>query len=628
MARISLRQNSGGARPTDHAAPITNPHSDMRMQGISAMTRAGDRLAHGINYVAGAVGDIAKDQARMENEIAVNSAQVSIVKEQAALNEDFRRRITAGEFKDFKSFQNAYLEDYSSKIETPLNEKFHEEGLSDAARQALAVHIKKSQAANFAHMGAEWQGIQNRRKIDALYSDLSALEEMDASDEDIGRMVAPYVNGGLITPETGHKILLESSNRRTTRRLDLERAKLRLASSPEEFDKALEAAMDSPAYKASSGVQKEYFDVFAAAAGREASARAERARAASAKAAHAADSERKALADSELRGVESELSLAARESLRLAASAEDLGRFMLDFDSSTRRMEEILASSNYSDAQKSVARERFYGAFDDEQAKLSKQIKAKLKNSAFEKLKSAVLENGGLIPSDDLKDPLLSKQRREAELFASFEKLAPSVDFSTLAPKLQEQAAALLTPEEKAEYEKVRGVKGKSDAFWREWFAEYRVRREAQERAGFVNALGEINRYEYKSDETGENLALIMRKTQTFSPERRRTLMEALYNKASGASPNEKWSYDDVKQFNASFAEFCEHNTDTYDFWRYDDTVDPVLFLELRNRVFNAAKVRGLTLQEAVREMEEDPFYREIFQKRNRQKALEFINGR
>ena len=155
MGRINLKQNSG-VRTTDHAAPVTNSHSDMRLQGISAMQRASNSLANGIAYVGQAIGDIARDQLQMENEIAVNGAQIELLKKEQAFNDEFEKRITAGEFKDFKSFQDAYIKEYSAGIESPLNQKFQDDGLSDAARHALAVHIKRSQATNFARLGGSW----------------------------------------------------------------------------------------------------------------------------------------------------------------------------------------------------------------------------------------------------------------------------------------------------------------------------------------------------------------------------------------------------------------------------------------------------------------------------------------
>ena len=203
MARINLKQNEG-VRTTDQAAPVTNPHSDFRFAGISAMSRASDNLANSIAYVGRAVGDIAKDQLRMKNEIAVNSAQIDIAESEIAFNENMLKRMNAGEFKDFETFKNAYVSEYAANIEKPLNEKYQKEGLSDSARHSLAVFFKKSQATNFARMGGEWMRSQNALLVEKTMQNIDKC--VSAGDLN-GVELSLKSASSLISPETREKIL-------------------------------------------------------------------------------------------------------------------------------------------------------------------------------------------------------------------------------------------------------------------------------------------------------------------------------------------------------------------------------------------------------------------------------------
>ncbi len=202
MAKINLKQNEG-VRTTDQAAPVTNPHSDFRFAGISAMSRANDNLANSIAYVGKAVGDIAKDQLRMKNEIAVNSAQIDIAESEIAFNENMLKRMNAGEFKDFETFKNAYVSEYATNIEKPLNEKYQKEGLSDSARHSLAVFFKKSQATNFARMGGEWMRSQNALLVEKT---MQNIDKCVSAGDIKGVELSLESASTLISPETREKI--------------------------------------------------------------------------------------------------------------------------------------------------------------------------------------------------------------------------------------------------------------------------------------------------------------------------------------------------------------------------------------------------------------------------------------
>ena len=607
MAKINLKQNEG-VRTTDQAAPVTNPHSDFRFAGISAMSRASDNLANSIAYVGKAVGDIAKDQLRMKNEIAVNSAQIDIAESEIAFNENMLKRMNAGEFKDFETFKNAYVSEYAANIEKPLNEKYQKEGLSDSARHSLAVFFKKSQATNFARMGGEWMRSQNARKINQLYVDLNRLGDMNASKEDYLRTVSPFVNGGIITKETAEKIIDESWRKRTSKLLDVEIKKLQTSSSPEEFDKNLEAALNSQAYKNSGFIQKQYFDVFSSLMRARLIEGDESKKQKKAAADYKA---KKEATEGSLNALSSQVEKAVFINEELAKGSDDLAKFIVNEKAVLERNEAILADSNFSEEEKTVWRAKILRVLDEAKAENSRRIKRKLKNGVFERLQFAVENNGGKLDSNTPQSPEILQRQRVAELVNTSMKSLPY---------LEENAKDILSKDELEAYSRIKpeDKRGRSK-FWGEFY----IAKQIETRRDAFELMKRAYNYDFAKDETGTELASMINAAQALPEAQRQSVMTYLYNSSRGISPNEKWTAADVKLFDTAFSEVCDIGTDTA--WTYDDS-DPILYQELRNRVFLEAQVENLTLKEAIDKLKEDFFYQRILHKRSRREALNFVN--
>lgn len=607
MARINLKQNEG-VRTSDQAAPVTNPHSDFRFAGISAMSRASDNLANSIAYVGRAVGDIAKDQLRMKNEIAVNSAQIDIAESEIAFNENMLKRMNAGEFKDFETFKNAYVSEYAANIEKPLNEKYQKEGLSDSARHSLAVFFKKSQATNFARMGGEWMRSQNAGKINQLYVDLNRLGDMNASKEDYLRTVSPFVNGGIITKETAEKIIDESWRKRTSKLLDLEVRKLQTSSSPEEFDKNFEAALNSQAYKNSGFIQKQYFDVFSSLVRARLIEGDELKKQKKAVADYKA--KREATEDS-LNALSSEVEIAVFANEELVKSSDDLAKLTIDREGTLKASEAILADSNFSEEEKTLWRAKILRVLDEAKAENSRRIKRKLKNGVFENLQFAVENNGGKLDSNMPQGPEILQKQRAAELVnASMKSL----------PYLEENAKDILSKDEFETYSRIKRTDSVSKKmFWGNFY----INKSLQTRKYAFDLMKRAYNYDFAKDETGTELASMINAAQALPEAQRQSVMTYLYNSSRGISPNEKWSAADVKLFDKAFSEVCDIGRDTA---YIGDNSDPILYQELRNRVFLEAQVENLTLKEAIDKLKEDFFYQRILHKKSRDEALKFVN--
>lgn len=569
MGRINLKQNSGG-RTTDHAAPITNSHSDLRMQGISAMQRASNSLANGFAYVGQAMGDIAKDRLQMENEIAVNGAQIEILKSEQSLNDEFERRMVSGEFKDFDAFKNAYISEYSSLIEAPLNQKFKDDGMSEAARHAIAVHLKRSQANNFARLGGAWKRITTDNLVKGVFNQAQDLVDMGGDVKSLPNLFSSLVDNGYMSRETAQKAVADFTKMADTKAIQNFQNSVRAAETPEEIDSLIARFSKSGTHGRLGGFDKENLDIFNALARSEAKARMERAQLVSEKA-------KKSAAEKAVSGAVAELDLDLREHVNLAKTAEDLAKLAINRDASIKNFENILSTSSFSEDEKKVKRRDFLAHLDDVEIKQTKLIKAKIKQTAVDALDFA-MKNDGFIPSEILKDDKLAKERKEKFLRGRLEDM---------------------TPEQKTE------LSGR-----------------------FFEVIKRANCYDFKTDETGEELASIMRQAQLFPAERRKEAMQFIYDQAKGTKP-ENWTAADKKKFGEEFDAVMklEGNFGSDDRWFGDDR-DPIMALDMHNRVLKLAEVRKLSLNEALKELKEDPYYKTIFQKANRQKALDFINGR
>lgn len=569
MGKINLNRDSG-VRTTDHAAPITNPHTDLRLQGISAMQRASNSLANGIAYVGQAIGDIARDQLQMENEIAVNGAQIELLKKEQAFNDEFEKRITAGEFKDFDAFKNAYINEYSSLIEAPLNQKFKDDGMSEAARHAIAVHLKRSQANNFARLGGAWKRITTDNLVKGVFNQAQDLVDMGGDVKSLPNLFSSLVDNGYMSRETAQKTVADFTKMADTKAIQTFQNSVRAAETPEEIDSLIARFLQSDTYKKLGKFDRENFDIFSVVARRDAELRIAQAKTLSAKTKKAEDEKAVSAANADL-------DLKSRSNIEIAEISEDLTRLAVNKEENIKNFENLLANSSFSEDEKKVKRRDFLAHLDDVEIKQTKLIKAKIKQTAVDALDFA-MKNDGFIPSEILKDDKLAKERKEWNSIGD---------------------VSILTSEQKTE------LSGR-----------------------FFEVIKRANRYDFKTDETGEELASIMRQAQLLPAERRKEAMQFIYDQAKGTKP-ENWTAADKKKFGEEFDAVMklEGNFGSDDRWFGDDR-DPIMALDMYNRVLTLAEVRKLSLNEALKELKEDPYYKTIFQKANRQKALYFINGR
>jgi uncharacterized protein (DUF302 family) len=129
--------------------------------------------------------------------------------------------------------------------------------------------------------------------------------------------------------------------------------------------------------------------------------------------------------------------------------------------------------------------------------------------------------------------------------------------------------------------------------------------------AKYNQALGDILDYDKSLDPYGKKLAGLMMKAQSFSNEEKQEFMKLLYNKAvKNEEAPAKWTKSDIDAFENEFKNFFK--------WagNKDDSRE---YLQLRSRAISIAKLRGLSVQEAIMEMKKDEFYKisEIQQNRN-----------
>lgn len=578
MGRINLKQNSG-VRTTDHAAPVTNSHSDMRLQGISAMQRAANSLANGIAYVGQAMGDIARDQLQMENEIAVNGAQIELLKKEQAFNDEFEKRITAGEFKDFKSFQDAYIKEYSAGIESPLNQKFQDDGLSDAARHALAVHIKRSQATNFARLGGSWKRITTDNMIKGVYNQAEELAQMGGTAEAFSALFKPYAEVGWISRETAEKIVADFTRKADDLRIKNIYSALRVAETPEEIDTLISTFLQTPEYNRMGEPAQEAFDIFSRAARADATQR-EAAKAEAAARKKEAD-KNKAVAkqikneETAVNALSAQVDLSVGINTELAKDVADLTKYALNRNGVIKAFDDLMDNSHFTEDEKTIKRRDLLAHLDDAEIRQNKAIKAKIKQTAFDAL-DAAMQNKGFIAADILKDDKLAKARKEAELIGSFE---------------------ALSAEQKTEHSRK-----------------------------FFDLIKQVMRYNVKDDEMGQELVSLMRSAQIFTEDRRMQAMQLISDQVKNVSP-ENWSAADKKKFKEEWDEIIEEKGN-WGAWRGDGDKDNIMALDLYNRVLRLAIARNLSLTETVEELKKDPYYQEIFQKVNRKKAEEYVGRR
>lgn len=565
MAKIDLNRERG-VRVTNKPSGGLDYNFGGVYAGINAQQKANDALAKGMNHVGRVLTGIYDDMAATRNRQETLAGETAYFDIQEQTNQKILQQIEAGEF-DGAGGQDKFRE-ACEKAQNANNERFlkwcDKNASTDEVQDMLILRSKQADARNFAHLG----GVMARHAVHLTRTTAEdgiarGIENMDKG------LVGLWVDSleEVESPELREARYSKACSAIDERKLALLRGQLGNASNPDDIDKVWNYAKEGGAYNGVSAFEREKFDIFAISA-RNGAIAGEAKKAAK-------DLDDKLGAAKAGLGV-SRMEAVERASVFVGERIDKIVDGAANKDAYMEKVESILSESGWTEEKKAIEREKALAAFEDNKTKLRRGIEAKFREQAENVLKTAV-EGGGEVPSDTLGDWEYIRAKREIYGYRD---------------------EAKMTPEQKA--------------------------KRSQD---FFGLVLDASRYSPQTDPAGVKLAALIKEAQCYPENRSKQLMRVLYDAQFGSAPNAKWSADDTKEFNKQFEEICLIGKGQWTVWGDDDVEDGAAYLDMRNRVLNAAKARGLSLSETLNEMKEDPFYKHIFDINNQREALKFIQG-
>lgn len=583
MARINLGREKGPT-PTGSAqfGGVSSDGYGQLIRGYERLRAANDSVARGISHVSNELFKAYEDQAAIRNRQEIlegRTAQFEFASEQNRIIEE---RLNNGEFDGrdgLEKFKKAVMEGHA-KASDDFNTWAEKNVTRIDTRNALLEDFKLDTKRNFAYMSGRFLAHDRKRRWEMLQRQTD--NAVENGNYENGKIAIEIYSEGK-SPELKKQLLDDYSTRFCNKRLNIAKGKISLCATEDEVLREAARVYGSEHYYGANKNNRELFDAFVFHAQDAAASREERAKSASQEAKRKADKD-------EAYDFEKGAKISA--GARIAAEAGE----KLSEEKINEAREEIkttFVAAGLPDGEIKARLEDFDKFALQIQSKTSETVNKICYNNVVDTLKTAIEQNDGDID-------IMKLAGKNAKVAASIED----------AQRQRGSAAA----ENESLVDKIsRGVLTGTEA--KEAF-EYRE--------SYFNSLTNVLKYDSELDPRGEKLAGLIVEASKFDAKSRKQFLTAIYNKVvKGEQYPTKWNSADVKEFDESFAAICEYNKDTWDWWQYDDTNDPVAFSRMRDRVLNWAKIRGLSPAEVAEEMKKDPFFQKILLKRSMREARE-----
>lgn len=585
MARINLGREKGPT-PTGSAqfGGVSSAGYGQLIRGYERLQAANDSVARGISHVSNELFKAYEDQASIRNRQEIlegRTAQFEFASEQNRIIEE---RLNNGEFDGrdgLEKFKKAVMEGHA-KASDDFNTWAEKNVTRIDTRNALLEDFKLDTKRNFAYMSGRFLAHDRKRRWEMLQRQTD--NAVENGNYENGKIAIEIYSEGK-SPELKKQLLDDYSTRFCNKRLDIAKGKISLCATKDEVSREAAKVYGSEHYYGANKNNRELFDAFVFNAQDAAASREERAKSASQEAKRKADKD-------EAYDVEKDAKATISAGARIAAEA---GQKLSEekIKEAREELEAALVAAGLPNGEIKARLEEFDKFALQIQSKTSETVNKICYNNVVDTLKTAIEQNDGDID-------IMKLAGKNAKVAASIE-------------DAQRQRGSASAENESLVDKISRGVLTGTEA--KEAF-EYRE--------SYFNSLTNILKYDSELDPRGEKLAGLIVEASKFDAKSRKQFLTAIYNKVvKGEQYPTKWNSADVKEFDESFAAICEYNKDTWDWWQYDDTNDPVAFSRMRDRVLNWARVRGLSPAEANEEMKKDPFFQKILLKRSMREARE-----
>ena len=142
--------------------------------------------------------------------------------------------------------------------------------------------------------------------------------------------------------------------------------------------------------------------------------------------------------------------------------------------------------------------------------------------------------------------------------------------------------------------------------------------------------MSDISSYKNEKDKAGMELRSLLFRTQEFSREHRKLLINALYGKANGRVPD-KWSTESWDSFGGQIDEMFEwydvKETPSEEKVNMAEDSRSVAFYQMRNSIMADVEKLGLTPLQAQEYLQKHPVYKRLRDKQSYADAVGFLTG-
>ncbi len=133
--------------------------------GLSAMDRANDRLARGMQYLGGALAGISQDMAQTRNNLQFKEAQTYIFGLEEADNKAIEQDILAGKILDENQLRERFDELHTKRADA-IQKYISDNISSPIVADNVGVWEKQSSVKSFAALGGRWLSLDMQRSGD------------------------------------------------------------------------------------------------------------------------------------------------------------------------------------------------------------------------------------------------------------------------------------------------------------------------------------------------------------------------------------------------------------------------------------------------------------------------------
>ena len=610
MGKIDLGRERGVRITGSAQHGATSPRGyESAIQGVSRMNAAADNVARGMRHVSDTLFRVYEDQAQTRNRqeyLEGQTQQFDITQQENKLLES---RIEKGEFDGADGldlFEKAVVE-ANNKIDNTFSEWASKNITREDTRNALIEATKLDSKKNFAYLSGKFIAHDRKRRWDMCKKQTSDAVKSGIYPNGKTAIEVYCTNKSL---EFKKEMLKNYDYAFCSQRVADAKVAIQGASTPEEIENIIANLKSEGYFFGIYENDQKAFDVFACH--RLDILEDKKAREEDADIKAFLDEENafvgdliqqeknaKALKDAQRKELEKSLDLKKKtisSAMRACVEMGDVVYKNLDVNGLRQQLIDYFKRTSLSDEELTAALEAFDNFVAEEKVRIRKQVESSMKQQAKDVLAQA--SEKGSFDIEALSGKNISEAEKLRKAQAEFSKAREA--YNLLKTKIDSKQ---FTPEEE-----------------RNW---------AIYRSSFFKTLTGVLSYEEASDSRGEELARLCVEIDKFDDDSRKELLNALNGKVNGnvkattGKAPSNWNSEDLKLFDEEIKDLCEWDDDTL--WFGDDS-DPVAFAKLRNRMLQYASVRQLNLQETLKEMREDPFFKRVYLKKSMREAQKFLN--